>query len=266
MIDTWNPWHGCTKISPGCLNCYVYRIDHIYKRDPTKCVQTQQFDLPIRRNRNGEYKIPSGSVLYTCFSSDFFLQDADYMRPIVWNYIRERQDIFFTIITKRIHRFYECIPEDWNNGWDNVNITCTIENQDMANFRLPIYRSLPIKHKSICTEPLLEYIDLSQIFGDPMLEYVISGGESGSGARYCDLNWVLKMKFDCESHGIPFCFKQTGARFINNDSLQVVARKDQYMEADKLNISDFHIDNIPVIQEKRNIEYPVEFTDFKKIR
>ena len=77
MRDGWNPWHGCRKLSEGCANCYVYRMDAEHGRDPTLPHRTAAFGLPLRKNRKGEYRVPSGSTLWTCFSSDFFLEEAD---------------------------------------------------------------------------------------------------------------------------------------------------------------------------------------------
>ena len=74
------------------------------------------------RDRTGAYKIPSGETVYTCFSSDFFLEEADPWREEAWRMIRERSDLFFFIVTKRIHRAEECLPEDWGSGWENVAI------------------------------------------------------------------------------------------------------------------------------------------------
>jgi Bacteriophage protein gp37 len=74
----WNPWHGCSKLSAGCANCYVYRRDNEHGIDSAAARKTQNFDLPARRKRNGEYKIHSGTCVYTCFASDF----ADCRLPI----------------------------------------------------------------------------------------------------------------------------------------------------------------------------------------
>ena len=76
--------------------------------------------------------------------------------------IRLRSDLRFMMITKRIDRFYKSLPEDWGDGYDDVTICCTMENQDRADYRLPLYKSAPKKHKVIICEPLLEWIDLYQ--------------------------------------------------------------------------------------------------------
>lgn len=80
ILAGWNPWHGCHQISEGCRHCYVFRMDGRYGRLPDTVRKNREFDLPIQKNRNGAYKIPSGEVVYTCFTSDFFLEDADPWR------------------------------------------------------------------------------------------------------------------------------------------------------------------------------------------
>ena len=124
----WNLWHGCHKFSDGCKHCYVYRGDAKRNVDSSIVKLTKNFDLPVCRKRNGDYKIAPGTLVYTCFTSDFFVEDADVWREMAWKMIRERSDLYFFIITKRIHRFAECIPEDWCDGYDNVTICCTVEN------------------------------------------------------------------------------------------------------------------------------------------
>ena len=111
----WNLWHGCRKVSEGCLNCYVYRMDSNFGTDASVVKKTSAFDLPLRKKKNGEYVIPSGETVFTCFTSDFFIQEADEWRKEAWQIIKNRQDLHFMIITKRIERFYESLPEDWEN-------------------------------------------------------------------------------------------------------------------------------------------------------
>jgi protein gp37 len=153
------------------------------------------------------------ALVYTCFSSDFFLEDADQYRLQAWQAIRERQDLHFFIPTKRIHRFPECIPPDWGNGYENVTIACTAENQAMADKRLPIFVSLPIRHREIIVEPMLERMDIGAYLTG--IEHVTVGGESGQNARQCDLQWVRDLRRQCLTANVPLWFKQTGARFIN---------------------------------------------------
>lgn len=232
----WNLWHGCHKVSAGCQNCYVYRMDAKYDRDSSQVHKTNNFNLPIKKDRKGNYKIKSGEVLYTCFTSDFFVEDADIWRDEAWDMIKERSDVFFFMITKRIDRFMDCIPDDWGDGYDNVQICCTVENQDRADYRLPIYMKAPIKHKQIVCEPLLGEIDLSSYLDDS-IELLLAGGESGTQARVCEYDWILHLRQQAIEKDIPFFFKQTGARLRKDGKLYQIPRKEQHAQAKRANIN-----------------------------
>ncbi|NTW90971.1 MAG: DUF5131 family protein, partial [Erysipelotrichaceae bacterium] len=171
-----------------------------------------------------------------CLTSDFFIEEADEWRPEVWRMIKERSDCHFFIITKRINRFLHCIPDDWNDGYDNVSIACTIEDQTQAKLRLPLFNQYPIKHKIIICEPLLEKINLTNYLNDSIIEILV-GGESGPNARICDYEWVLDLKSQAESFKIDFTFKQTGANFIKNNKNYKIERRNQLEQAKKANIN-----------------------------
>lgn len=112
-VATWNPWYGCKKISPGCTNCYVYRRDAKFGKGSSIVTRTSSFDMPIKRNRKGEYKLqPDDESVYACMTSDFFLDEADEWRAKAWDMIRRRSDLHFVLITKRIHRFEVELPGD----------------------------------------------------------------------------------------------------------------------------------------------------------
>ena len=165
-------------------------------------------------------------MVYTCFTSDFFLEEADPHRPEAWEAIRSRRDLHFYIPTKRIHRFSDCIPPDWADGYENVTIACTAENQAAADKRLPHFASLPIKSKAIIVEPILEGMDISPCLSG--IGHVIAGGESGDEARICDFRWIAALRKQCEAANVPFRFKQTGARFRNEQGMLVhVPRRQQ---------------------------------------
>ena len=183
-MANWNPWHGCHKISAGCAHCYVYRMDERHGKETGVVTRVKDFDKIIRKNRKGEYKIASDEIVYTCFTSDFFVEEADAWRDAAWDMIRQRNDLFFFMITKRIDRFMDCIPDDWGNGWEHVGIACTVETMERAAYRLPIYKAAPIRHKFLACEPLLEPLDLSAWL-DSDIEEIIAGGESGPQAREC---------------------------------------------------------------------------------
>ena len=261
MATTWNPWHGCHKVSAGCLNCYMYRRDAKFGRDSSVVFKTKQFDLPIRRGRNHGFKLlPEDGIVFTCLSSDFFVAEADPWRNEAWAMIRERSDLDFFIITKRTDRILSHLPSDWtsrddlsrdcisrdelrrdnqrssgnwNCGYDNVHICCTAENQMEVYHRLPLFLELPLSHKSIIHEPLLGPIDLRNIldkYGD-QLEMVTAGGESGPGARLCDYAWVMDIMLQCAEYDVPFHFHQTGENFRKGGRIYHIAREDQESQA-----------------------------------
>ena len=231
----WNLWHGCHKVSEGCRNCYVYRRDMMCGIDSTVVRKTGSFRLPLSKKRSGEWKIPSGSTVFTCFTSDFFIQDADPWREEAWQMIRTRDDLHFFIVTKRPERILSCLPPDWEDGYPNITICCTMENQEMVQKRLPLFKGLPLPHKEIICEPILGRIDFGEEFGQ-WCEEVTVGGESGPEARTCDYAWVLDIRRQCIERGVRFHFKQTGAKFLKDGRLYSIDRKLQMQQAGKAGI------------------------------
>lgn len=203
------------------------------------CRKTSAFNLPVQRKRDKSYKIPGGKVVFTCFTSDFLLEDADGWRDECWEMIRQRPDLYFYFFTKRIHRFEECMPSDWGEGYDNVLVGCTVENQQMADFRLPIFKSLPIKHKSIIAAPLISALNLEPYLDDD-IEELSTGGESGLDARVCDFQWILDLREQCVAKNIPFRFHQTGAKLLKDGKLYHIPRRYQHSQAQKAKL-DFRI-------------------------
>jgi protein gp37 len=236
-MGNWSPWQGCQKISEGCSNCYI----HSHKKNDRLCgsqvFKTKYFDLPVLRKKNGEYKLQSKDVVYTCFYSDFLIEAADLWRMDAWTFIKERSDLNFLFLTKRIHRFLDCIPQDWNDGYKNVTIGVSIENQAMADFRLPLLAQYPIRHKGIICQPLIGPIDVAPFLKG--IDFVTVGGEQGNNSRLCDYKWVLNIREQCIHQHVPFTFRQTGTYFIKDGIHFKVARKDQSKQARKANI-DFH--------------------------
>lgn len=230
----WNPWHGCHKTSPGCQNCYVYYQDKAYDKD-SNIVQKSitNFNFPIRRNRAHAYSIESGNTILTCFTSDFFIEEADKWRDEAWDIIRKRSDLKFVIPTKRIHRFLECVPKDWGDGYENVAIAVTTENQLFAEKRLPFFLNLPIKHKLIFVAPILEEVNIENFLRTGKIEKVSVGGESYSGARVCDFAWVLSLKEQCERTDTNFEFYQTGSNFRKDGQYFRISHFKEYEQAKK---------------------------------
>ncbi len=234
-MSMWDPWRGCRKYSEGCKYCYIHKGDKKRGVDTNKIVKTNKFYAPVERTENGSYKIPSHKKVYLCFSSDFFIEEADSWRSECWDMIKERSDLNFVSLTKRIDRFDKCIPKDWGDGYSNVTIGCTIENQKNANYRLSIFSKLPIKNKNIICQPLIERISIRRYLEG--VELVIVGGESDKNARLLNYNWVLDIQRECIAKGVSFQFRQTGTHFIKDNMKYTISVKEQYKQARKANIS-----------------------------
>ena len=102
MHDIWNPWHGCRKYSEGCENCYMFYQDKEREKDGSVIYKVKtNFNLPLKKDRQGNFKIKSGEHIRLCMTSDFFLEEADKWREEVWDMIRIRSDVHFWILTKR---------------------------------------------------------------------------------------------------------------------------------------------------------------------
>lgn len=230
----WNPWRGCKKCSEGCMHCYIHKGDAKRSINTNDIVKTKDFCKPVEKLKNGSYKLKSG-IVYTCFSTDFLLQEADGWREECWKMIRQRADCTFLFLTKRIERFMACIPEDWGNGYENVVVCCTVENQDNADRKLSVFQTLPIKHKCITAQPLIGPIDLEKYLDH--IELVVVGGESDRDARVFDYDWVLDIREQCIRKHVSFEFRQCGTHFIKDGKQYRLQKKDLCSQARKANIN-----------------------------
>lgn len=231
----YNPWHGCHKVSEGCLHCYVYRMDGRHGKDASHIVKTSAFNMPLKRDRYGQYSIPDHSTLYTCFTSDFLVEEADAWRMDVWAMMKARPLVQFIFFTKRIDRLASCLPPDWGDGYPNVTIGCTVENQKRADERLPLFMRLPIQTRWIIAEPLLGPLDLSP-FLTARIALIAAGGESGPEARESDYAWIQALKAQADAAHIPFLYHQTGAKLRKDGKLYTIPRKLQTTQAKKANL------------------------------
>ena len=233
-MPMWNPWRGCRKCSDGCLHCYIHQGDAKRGVDTSVIVRTDDFFKPVSTLKNGGWKMKSGLV-YVCFSSDFLIEEADAWRQECWQMIRQRPDCTFLFLTKRIERFLSCIPDDWGDGYENVVVCCTIENQVNADRKLSVFRTLPIRHKCITAQPLLERIDIEQYLDD--IELVVVGGESARDARPFDYAWALEIRDQCIRRNVSFEFRQCGTNFIKDGKAYRLQTKDLCSQAKKAAIN-----------------------------
>lgn len=228
MHDIWNPWHGCHKKSAGCQHCYMFYLDRIHNNSilSDKVYKTNNFNYPLQRNRNGEYKIKPGEQVRVCMTSDFFVEEADEWRMEAWDIIRQRKDVVFFILTKRPERVLNLLPSDWEDGYENVFFNVTCENQMLADERIPILLSLPFKHKGIMCAPFIGEIRIDKYLDTGKIEQVIVGGENYDGARACHYEWVNNLYESCKKRDITFSFIETGSVFIKDGKIFNIPDKD----------------------------------------
>lgn len=230
----WNPWHGCHKYSAGCANCYVFYLDKRRDKDANIVSRNKtDFNLPLKKTRDGNFVIPSGSEVATCFTSDFFIEEADCWRAEAWRMMKTRSDVDFLICTKRAERIAQCLPDDWNSGYANVILAVTCENQSAADLRLPIFLNVNAKRKYIFVAPILEYVDLKKYLQTGNVQRVSVGGESYKNARVCCFDWVKQIYLDCKRCGVEFDFHQTGSLFLKDGRTYRLKHKEEYEQAKK---------------------------------
>ena len=143
----------------------------------------------------------------------------------------------------RVERLAACLPPDWGEGWDNVAVGCTVENQDRADVRMPVFLSLPLRHRIVVVAPMLERMNLREYLNPELIEEVSVGGESGKYARCLDFDWVVDIHAQCRQAGVPFCFHQTGSYLIKDGRRFHIPREHQHSQARKagLNTRDYEV-------------------------
>jgi protein gp37 len=203
---SWNPTTGCTKISPGCKNCYAEIMArrlkamgvHGYEHEFKLTLQPQRLNEPLLRKKPSMYFVNSMSDLFHEEIPDHFIHQ-------VMDIIQMSPDHIFQILTKRADRmasFFKTVNVPLN-AWLGVSV----EDRKHGLPRIECLRTISSAIKFVSMEPLLEdlgQIDLSDI------HWVIVGGESGPKARPMKSEWVMNMKTQCEQQHSQFFFKQWG--------------------------------------------------------
>lgn len=200
---TWNPWHGCKKVSPGCKFCYMYRDKDRYGQDPTTVMRSKKsFDAPLRWNEP--------SLIFTCSWSDWFIEEADPWRNNAWEVIGNSPHTY-QILTKRPERIHENLPAWFDAIADRVWIGVSIESQEQVD-RLEYLIDLG------CTifasfEPLLGPIVCNDFM--TALDWCIIGGESGNetgkwGYRPMELTWAKNIVEAAQENDVACFVKQLG--------------------------------------------------------
>lgn len=228
----WNTWHGCKKYSEGCENCYMFYLDEQRGKNGSEIYKVKNnFNMPLKKDRYGNYKIQSNTLVRVCLTSDFFLEEADEWRDEVWLMIKSRPDLRFWILTKRAFRIADCLPNDWGEGWNNVILNVTVENQKRADERIPILLDIPAKHKGIMAAPLLSEIYIEPYLRNNQIEHIIADGENYRGARPCNYNWIKSLYEQCKSYNVKFEFLGTGDIFIKDGKEYHICKAYQKVQA-----------------------------------
>ena len=203
--STWNPITGCTKISPGCKNCYAERMakrlkamgQQNYRNSFKVTTHPHAIELPLKWKKPQTIFVNSMSdIFHELVQKAFILKLFDVMNKADWH--------LYQILTKRSGRMLELNSElQWAKYiWMGV----TVEYAD-NKFRIDNLRQINANMKFISFEPLIGNIGKVNLKG---IDWVIVGGESGPGARPMKEEWVLEIKRQCLKNNVPFFFKQWG--------------------------------------------------------
>lgn len=210
---TWNPWQGCTKVSPGCAHCYMYREKTRYGQDPETVVRSAPGTFLAPR----KWKDPRR--VFTCSWSDFFHPAADAWRADAWDIIRETPHLTYQILTKRPGRIPDALPADWGKGWPHVHLGVSVESQRFV-LRINALRTVPAAVRFLSAEPLLGALDLTGLTDG--IGWVICGGESGPGARPMSDDWARGLRDQCAAAGVPYFLKQLGGHPNKRDGTHAI--------------------------------------------
>lgn len=236
------------------VNSNIVRRTKTGFRMPVQKIRVKQ---PNSNKTRLEYKIPSGSTVMTCLTSDFFLEEADIMRQEAWDFMHERYDCLFQIITKRPERIRQCLPDNWLGGYENVMISVTAENTQRAYERIPILLDIDLKYRGVVIEPMLESMDISPFLSSGIINQVTVGGESYMGnagkPRELELSWVEDISNQCREYDTNFYFHQTGSRLKLKGGKTIRIKK-----SDEHNLAQFYrldyIDNMDLVNWEHKAE------------
>jgi protein gp37 len=216
----WNPITGCSKVSPGCDNCYAKKMASRlkgrfgYPADEPFKVTFHPDRLEEPGHWGAKYKV------FVCSMSDLFHESVEpgWFKKI-WAIMRVNEHLTFQILTKRPGLALVTIGVDLifpKNIWVGV----TVENQRQADFRIPLLNKIPAQTRFLSVEPMLEEIDLSGHLDK--IDWVICGAETGQKARKFDPYWAIKIQVQCRDAGIPFFFKSFGPKAMPEPHIRLL--------------------------------------------
>jgi protein gp37 len=214
---TFNPWYGCTKISPACDNCYAEAWSKRsglvqWGNNPRRRTKEQRWKEPIKWNAEAqEFKRVNGHRprVFCASLADVFDNQVDPLwRDDLFALIRRCDLLDWLVLTKRPQNITKMLPKDWGKGYRNVWLGVTAEDQAHFNQRWQYLQNIPGGIKFISYEPALGPLHLPK--HDPLPAWLISGGESGPGSRPINAQWVRDIIAECRQRGIAPFHKQWG--------------------------------------------------------
>ena len=202
------------KVSPACKHCYAEswakRVgQNIWGiRAERRFFGERHWDEPLRWNAEAEAAGKRARVFCASVADVFEdRRDLDLWRERLWLLITTTPALDWLLLTKRPEAVRRLTP--WQNEWpNNVWLGATVEDQELAEERLPILCEIPAVVRFISAEPLLGPLDLDPWLHD--LDWVITGGESGARARPSSPSWFVALMNQCMAADVPFHFKQWG--------------------------------------------------------
>ena len=222
---TFNPWWGCTRVSPGCENCYAETLATVRRKLPVWGVDAERKPMseaywrdPVKWNRKaGEG--PERRRVFCASMADVFEMPPErnaqawgvqtVARERLWKLIEATPNLDWLLLTKRPQNVRGLVP--WTHGWPaNVWLGTTTEDQKRYDERWPILAEIPAAIHFISHEPALGPLEIRHHEG-ARPDWVITGGESGHGARFYDLGWARRVVEQCREYGIAPFVKQLGA-------------------------------------------------------
>lgn len=223
--NTFNPWIGCTKVSPACDFCYAETWDMRFSA--TREDAAPRWGAKAARTRTGvknwnrvrkwdKAAAATGrrTIVFCASLADIFDNHATILpewRQDLWSLVRETPNLAWMMLTKRPQNIARFLPGDWGDGYANVALGASAENMVEAERRIPALLSVPAAGRFLSMEPLLEKVVLpSDALGVGLIDYVIAGGESGDEARRTDPDWFRSVRDQVAGAGIAFHFKQWG--------------------------------------------------------
>lgn len=216
---TFNPWIGCTKVSPACDNCYAERDTLRFKTvewgagKERKRTSEKNWQTPLRWNRKAEKAGVRYRVFCASLADVFDNEVPESWRDDLFALIEATPHLDWLLLTKRIGNVRRPMPE---NAWLGISVV----TQKEAERDIPKLANIKATVRFLSMEPLLEPVDLRRLktsYGGSLnaflhnrIHWVIVGGESGHKARIMHKDWAASLRDQCNEFSIPFLFKQWG--------------------------------------------------------